>query len=132
MTEDQVKEYLRNRGWPNHVCKGGSKELIRRWANFVASVENADSTRNWLIDDYWILLETRELIHDIGGDDRVTERDKRFGALLTATNIKHRHRDRHSDYDFWNYGYPMNATGFFYQQIKTHILQVPGGDTENH
>jgi len=55
---------------------------------------------NWLIDDYWISLEKRELIHDIGCDDQIQEADERFRAMLIATHIKHRYKERDSDYDF--------------------------------
>jgi hypothetical protein len=96
--------------------------LVARWKRFVSDLETEGHTRNWLIDDYWILLETREAIHNLGIDDLVSEADQRFRALLTSTEIKHRRTERKSDYDFWNYGYPKNATGFFYEQIKIHIL----------
>jgi hypothetical protein len=88
----------------------------------VDSLGNRERTRNWLIDDYWIGLEVRDLIHDIGSDDRVKHADETFRSLLTGTHIKHYNRERHSDYDFWNFGYPKNATGCFLEQIKFHIL----------
>lgn len=68
-------------------------------------------------------MDTRELIHDIGCDNQVAEIDKRFAATLTATHIKHWHQLRKSDYDFWNYGYPKNASGFFHEEVKRYILQ---------
>jgi hypothetical protein len=54
----------------------------------------------------------------------VSDADERFRAMLTATEIKHWYVDRHSDYDFWNYGYPKNATGYFLEAIKELILRV--------
>jgi hypothetical protein len=96
--------------------------LVARWKEFVRDNETEAHTRNWLIDDYWVLLETREAIHNLGIDDLVDEADRRFRALLTSTEIKHKYKERKSDYDFWNSGYPKNATGFFYEQIKIHIL----------
>lgn len=122
MTEEQVKIYLKEKGWPKNVWQGGREKLIQRWKDFVTDIGKNECTRNWLIDDYWISLETRELIHDIGSDENVKEEDERFRGILTATNIKHYYRERDSNYDFWNYGYPKNATGFFYEQIKCHIL----------
>lgn len=122
MTHEQIKEYLKSKGWPARVCEAGGEGLVQRWKEFVTKVETDGYTRNWLIDDYWIFLETRELIHEIGFDERVAEADARFQALLTATNIKHRHQERNTDYDFWNFGYPRNAIGCFYEQIRTHIL----------
>jgi hypothetical protein len=122
MTEEQVTDYLKNRGFPEHVWKGSGAGLIKRWKDFVVEVEQGYCPE-CLIDDYWSDLELRELIHEIGRDDRVKEADERFRAMFTATHIKHYYRERKSDYDFWNYGYPENATGFFYEQIKRHILQ---------
>jgi|ERR1700682_2011642 len=122
MTEQQIKDYLKNRGCPEIVWQGGSARLTKDWQEFVAEVEKGYCP-DCLIDEYWNDLDTRELIHDIGYDDSVTEADGRFRAMLTATNIKHHHRGRNTDYDFWNYGYPKNATGFFLEEIKRHILQ---------
>jgi len=101
--------------------------LVARWKKFVRDVETEGHTRNWLIDDYWILLEKREAIHNLGIDDLVSEPDRRFRALLISTEIKHRYTERQSDYDFWNYGYPRNATGCFLEQIRFHILQQRPG-----
>ena len=121
MTEQQIKEYLRNRGCPKIVWEGGTERLLRRWRDFVLEVEKGYCPR-CLIDEYWNDLDTRELIHEVGYDDSVKEADERFRAMLTATHVKHHHRGRESDYDFWNYGYPKNATGFFLEEIKRHIL----------
>jgi len=123
MTEEQIREHLKGQGWPQHVWQGGSKLLIARWTDFVARLEDQESSRNWLIDDYWIFLEIRELIHEIGHDADVIQADEIFRSMLVRTDIKHRHKDRKSEYDFWNYGYPKNASGFFFQQIRLHVLQ---------
>lgn len=128
MTDEEVQVFLKGKGWGERVWRAGREPLIQRWKDFVDSLENSEDTRNWLIDDYWIKLEARDLIHEIGSDDRVKEADEKFQNLLTDQHIKHRKRDRHSDYDFWNYGYPRNASGFFYEQIKFHILQINLGD----
>ena len=124
MTEEQIQEYLKTNGFPKHVWQNGSSGLIKRWEEFAEEVEQGYSP-DCLIDDYWNDLELRELIHKIGISSRVKEADEKFRAMLTATNIKHYYRERNSDYDFWNYGYPKNATGNFYEQIKRHILQQP-------
>jgi hypothetical protein len=121
MTEEQVKEYLKNRGCPERVWQHGSAGLKRRWQNFVTDVETGNYA-NWCIEGYWNDLDSRELIHDIGCDADVKETDERFAVILTATHIKHWHADRKSNYDFWNYGYPQNASGFFLEEINRHVL----------
>jgi len=128
MTEEQVREYLKDRGCPRVVWQGGKDRLLARWKSFVARIESGQYT-NWLIQEYWNDLDTRELVHDIGCDEEVKEWDQRFAAMLIATNIKHWHTDRDRDYDFWNYGYPSNATGFFFEDVKRYILeQSESGD----
>ncbi|HKT51700.1 MAG TPA: hypothetical protein VJV96_15480 [Candidatus Angelobacter sp.] len=124
MTEDEIKHYLRNRGCSEFVCQGGSERLLRKWNYFVAEVEKGYCP-NCLIDEYWNDLDTRELIHEIGCDDRVRETDARFAAMLTATHIKHWHKKRNTDYDFWNYGYPKNASGYFLEEVRRYILREP-------
>ncbi len=121
MTEDEIRQYRRNRECSERVWQGGSELLIEEWNEFVAEVENGYCP-DCLIDEYWNDLDSRELIHDIGCDDRVKEADARFAAMLIATSIKHHRKERQSDYDFWNFGYPKNATGFFYEEVKRHIL----------
>ncbi len=97
---------------------------MRRWERFVAEVEIGYG-ENCAIEEYWNDLDTRELIHDIDCGDKVADLDRRFAAMLTATNIKHWREDRNSDYDFWNYGYPKNAAGYFYEDVKRYILRQP-------
>jgi len=122
MTEEQVKEYLRKRGCAEHVWQHGSAGLTRRWREFVKEIENGRYS-NCCIEDYWNDLDSRELIHDIGFDADVREVDERFAAMLMATDIKHWHTDRKSDYDFWNYGYPKNASGFFLEEVTRYVLR---------
>jgi hypothetical protein len=124
MTEEEAREYLKKRGCPEFVWQGGIERLIQRWGDFVAEVEHGYCP-DCLVEEYWNDLDTRELIHDIGHDSEVKDLDERFAAMLTAKHIKHGHTDRASDYDFWNYGYPKNAAGFFLDEIKRYILQQP-------
>ena len=123
MTEEQVKEYLKNRGCPEFIWQGGSAGLIRRWQEFVTDVEEGNYS-NCSVEEYWNDLDLRELIHDIAFDSDVKESDERFAAILTLTTIKHWHADRNTEYDFWNYGYPKNATGYFLEDIKRHFVRL--------
>lgn len=122
LTDEEVKVFLRDKGWSQRVWPLGRDFLVQRWNDFVRYVEEGD-TANWLIDDYWIFLEYRELIHEIGSDYRVKAADKKLRSMLTATDIKHYYKDRNTTYDFWHYGYPKNSKGFFLEQIKCHILE---------
>jgi hypothetical protein len=123
MTDQQIKEYLKNRGCAEHVWSGGREGLIQRWKDFVAEVERGYCP-TCVMEEYWNDLDTRELIHDIGVDAEVGVVDDRFAAMLTATEIKHCHRDRNTDYDFWNHGYPKNAAGYFLEDIKRHFVRL--------
>lgn len=112
----------KNKGFWRRDLAQSPEFLVARWKKFVRDNETEGHTRNWLIDDYWQLLESREAIHKLGIDDLVSDEDRRFRVLLISTEIKHKYKERKSDYDFWNSGYPQNATGFFHEQIKIHIL----------
>lgn len=120
MTPEEIEQFLRMRGCPEGVWKGGRRWLIQRWKDFVEEVERGYCP-NCMIEDYWNDLDTRELIHAIGSSGEVEGFDKRFAAMLTSTEIKHWHADRNTDYDFWNYGYPKNASGLFLEDIKRHL-----------
>ena len=128
MTEEQVKEYLKKRGCPQAVWQGGRDHLVARWKNFVAEVEQGYCA-DCLIEEYCNDLDTRELVDDIGCGDEVKELDERFATMLTATHIKPWRTDRKSEYAFWNYQYPRNATDLFYEGVKRYILGQSGSAT---
>jgi hypothetical protein len=123
MTDDQIKKYLKDRGCPERVWSGGREALIQSWKDFVVEVERSYCP-NCVIEEYWNDLDTRELIHDIGCDGEVNDADEKFAAMLTATEIKHWHADRDTNYDFWNHGYPKNASGYFLEDVKRHFLTL--------
>lgn len=123
MKDNQVRRYLKERGCPEHVCSGGRDGLIQQWKDFVAEVEQG-YCRRCTTYEYWNDLDIRELIHDIGSDSEVKDVDEKFAAMLTAREIKHWRKDRNSDYDFWNYGYPMNASGYFLEDVERYILML--------
>ena len=117
LTEANAREYLKARGCPQLIYEGGGHGLIERWSDFVRKVEKGDCA-HYCMEDYWNDLDIRELIHAIGWDSDARQADERLASLLTATNVKHWNTDRKSDYDFWNYGYPKNATGFFLDEAQ--------------
>ena len=123
MTDEQIKKYLKDRGCPEFVWSAGREGLIQRWQDFVAEVEKGYCPK-CMIEEYWNDLDTRELIHAIGRDVEVKDVDEKFAAMLTAREIKHWHKDRRTDYDFWNYGYPKNASGYFLEDVERHFLTL--------
>jgi hypothetical protein len=123
MTDEQIKKYLKDRGCPERVWSGGRERLTQRWKDFVAEVDRGYGPE-CVIEDYWNDLDTRELIHDIGRDSEVKDVDEHFAAMLTAREVKHWHLGRKTDYDFWNYGYPKNASGYFLEDLKRHFLTL--------
>ena len=64
------------------------------------------------------------MIHDIGMDSEVKDVDEHFAAMLTAREVKHWHLGRKTDHDFWNYGYPKNASVYFLEDLKRHFLTL--------
>jgi len=40
VTDDQIVEYLRANGYPEHLVRSGRAGLIERWRHFVEEVEH--------------------------------------------------------------------------------------------
>ena len=45
MTDEELREYLRESGYPEHVRRAGRQGLIERWRKFVADVARASKHR---------------------------------------------------------------------------------------
>jgi len=60
-TKDPVGEFLRKRGCPEHVVKGGFQGLTERWEEAVRSVEEGYSLG---LDDYLNDMDGRQLIEE--------------------------------------------------------------------
>ena len=39
MTDAEIRDYLRDNGYPSHIVRGGREGLVRRWRQFVTEVE---------------------------------------------------------------------------------------------
>ncbi len=122
MTDEQIREFLRRKGWPAAVYERAPAFLFQRWHQLVEAIADPERTRNWIIDDYLIFIQTRELIHQVDADKEVAADDHIFRTLVIGNEIRHSHKERTGAQDFWNFGYPRHATGFFRQQIEFHIL----------
>jgi hypothetical protein len=104
MTDQEMTNYLRDNGYPEHVVRAGRVGLIDRWRKFVSEVEHG---YKFGLEDYRNDLDLRGIIAMLGLDAEVADVDRRFETLLT-------HRDKRvwessaSD-PFWDFGYPQNA-----------------------
>jgi hypothetical protein len=106
MTECEIRTYLRDNGYPDHIVRGGREGLIRRWKDFVSEVERG---YEFGLEDYRNDLDVRGIIRLIGADDGASDADERFQSLLTSTE---RRVWESSDGDpWWDFGYPRNARG---------------------
>jgi hypothetical protein len=60
--KDPVGEFLRNRGCPEHVVRGGLRGLTESWEEVVRSVEEGYSLG---LDDYLNDMDGRQLIDEV-------------------------------------------------------------------
>ena len=60
--KDPVGEFLRNRGCPEHVVRGGLRGLVESWEEVVRSVEEGYSLG---LDDYLNDMDGRQLIEEV-------------------------------------------------------------------
>ena len=105
MTEAQVRHYLSENGYPEHVVREGRAGLLRRWSEFVEQVEHGYSLG---IEDYRNDLDVRGIIALAKADNvEVHALDERLQKLLTATDK--RVWESGPDDAFWDFGYPRNA-----------------------
>lgn len=120
MTDDEIREYLLDNGYPSHIVRGGREGLIRRWRQFVTEVEQG---YEFGLEDYRNDLDIRGILSLTGLDEAVTEADERFRAMLTETGT--RVWESGSDNPWWDYGYPRNASGALKQDLRSAGLLDP-------
>lgn len=105
MTDDEIRRYLEENGYPRHVVAGGREGLIRRWREFVDEVQQG---YRFGLEDYRNDLDVRGIIALLGLDDEVRDADELFAAMLTAHD-KRVWESAPGD-PFWDFGYPRNAS----------------------
>jgi len=120
MKEEQIQKLLKEKGCPEFMWKGGSRYLIDSWKKFVEDVERG-YCHDCLFDEYLNDLDTRTLIRLAGLDDNVKDLDERFKVMLTRNDLRVSPEKPDVTNDFWNFGYPKNATGYFLQEIHRVI-----------
>ena len=114
MTDAEVKEFLKECGYPEHIIQGGRKGLIQKWEKFVNEVQNGYSLN---LEDYRNDLDLRAIIGQLGLQSDVEDADRRFRRLLVFTEESVWDCDDNPD-AFWLYGYPKNATGDLLDDLR--------------
>lgn len=105
MTDAQVRNYLSENGYPEHLVREGRAGLVRRWREFVEQAERGYSLG---IEDYRNDLDVRGIIALAKADDtEVHALDERLRELLIGTDK--RVWESGPDDAFWDFGYPSNA-----------------------
>ena len=117
MSDDEIVEYLRANGYPEHLVRGGRDGLIERWRRFVEEVERGYKLG---LEDYRNDLDLRGIIALFGLDDQVQDLDRRFEALLTDRDV--RIWETSAGAPPWDFGYPKNAGMLLLEDIKSEGL----------
>jgi hypothetical protein len=107
MTHDRVKKFLAANGYPQHLVRGGEAGLVRRWREFVEQVETGYKVG---LEDYRNDLDIRAILQAAGAETaEVLELDARLKKMLTAKKTRVWKGGKGDE--FWNFGYPKNASG---------------------
>ena len=118
MTDAQVRHYLSENGYPEHVVREGRAGLVRRWREFVEQVERGYSLG---IEDYRNDLDVRGILALAKADDaEVHALDGRLRKLLTPTSV--RVWESGPDHAFWDFGYPQNAGPDLIEDLRNEKL----------
>lgn len=117
MTDEEVRDYLRDNGYPEHIVRDGRAGLLRRWREFVTEVEHGYHCN---LEDYRNDLDVRAIIALAGLEDEVDALDARFEKMLTARAI--RVWESAGNDPFWDFGYPKNAGSELLEDLKAEGL----------
>ncbi len=105
MTDSEVRAYLQENGYPQHLVREGRAGLIRRWREFVEQVERGYDLG---LEDYRNDLDIRGILRLVGAEDaEVLALDERLRAQLIP--VRHRIWESAPGEVFWDFGYPRNA-----------------------
>jgi hypothetical protein len=117
MTDQEITDYLRENGYPEHIVRAGPTGLINRWRKFVEDVERGYKSG---LEDYRKELDIRGILAMFELDNDVVELDRRFEATLIATD-KRLWESSPAD-PFWDFGYPRNAGSTLLEDITKEGL----------
>ncbi len=115
MTDDELRDYLLDNGYPEYVAREGRKGLLRRWREFVEQVERG---YNFNLEDYRNDLDVRAILALAGIEDK--ELDARFEKMLTAREV--RVWESAAGDPFWDFGYPKNAGPELMEDLRSEGL----------
>ena len=117
MTDQEMIDYLRENGYPEHVVRAGPVGLIDRWRKFVEEVERGYKSG---LEDYRKELDIRGILAMFSLDDKVRDLDQRFEATLIARD-KRLWESSPAD-PSWDFGYPRNAGETMLEDIRKEGL----------
>jgi hypothetical protein len=117
MTDAQVKAYLRDNGYPEHIVRGGKRGLVTRWRQFVNEVERG---YEFGLEDYRNDLDVRAILRLIGAEDEVGDADERLHSILTGTD--RRVWESGEGDPWWDFGYPRNASADLKRDLRSEGL----------
>jgi hypothetical protein len=104
MNDDETRAYLRDNGYPEHIVRGGTAGLVKRWKDFVDEVERG---YEFGLEEYRNDLDIRGVIRLVGSEEEVADADRRFLSMLTGTDA--RVWESGEGNPPWDFGYPRNA-----------------------
>lgn len=113
LSDDEVRQFLIDNGYPNHIVRGGREGLIHRWQQFVDEVENG---YEYGLEDYRNDLDLRGAIELLGLSAQATDADQRLDAMLTDRDV--RVWESSAGDAPWDWGYPRNASKAFLADLK--------------
>jgi hypothetical protein len=119
MTDQEIRHYLKDNGYPAHVVKAGRKGLLKRWNDFVAEVERGYKLG---LEDYRNDLDVRSILALLKLDKEVAEPDARLKKILVHTGKRVWETDGDPKSAFWILGYPKNAAGDLLADLRVEGL----------
>ena len=117
MTDQEITDYLRENGYPEHVVRAGPAGLIERWRKFVEEVERGYKSG---LEDYRKELDIRGILAMFELDNKVHDLDQRFEATLIDRD-KRVWESSTAD-PFWDFGYPQNTGKALLEDIRKEGL----------
>jgi hypothetical protein len=114
VTDEEIRRFLEDNGYPRHVVEGGREYLVRRYREFVDEVERG---YQYGLHEYRHDLDLRGALRLLGLDEEVRDADERLEAALTRA--AGRVWESTPGDPFWDFGYPRNARGRLLAQLRS-------------